>query len=971
MEKKKLLKTALFVSSLLLGASIVATEMTFTWQIAINRYISGNNTSGVNNGVYQSDYSTAGDLVKAKRKLISDIAAEGSTLLKNDNTVLPLAKNSKVSLFSHNSIKPVFGSSSGGGKVTCPYTLQEVMESDGLKVNPTLWDFYNNVKGNNRSSSSTGYKTGEVDPSTFTDAVKNSYKEYSDAALVLITRTFGEGTDASKDPSWVTDGDGKHNVLELQDTERKVIEEAKKCSNKVIVVINSDFAMDIDELKHDDKVNSIIWTGSLGNSGIYGLSDVISGNVSPSGHLPDTYSANVYNAAAVNNFGDFTYANANEITAASASKYVVYQEGIYVGYRYFETRYEDTVLEQGNASKPNGASDGRSEWKYDNEVSYSFGYGLSYTDFDRKINSIDWNETTNNVKLNVTTKNIGDVASKDVLQAYVNSPYTDYDKTNKVEKSSVALAGFEKTALLKPGDEATIDINIDLHMVASYDYTKAKTFILDYGDYYFGVGNGAHDALNNILAAKGKTTANGMDYDGDRDQAIVYNKSGTGDVDASTCSTSKYSGKKITNQLEKADLQYYGEDLVTYLSRSDWEKTWSDGVVLTANDKIKSNLANGSTYTKTEASNDLSSVVSGKDYASKATSIELSEMNGLDYDDPKWTDLLSQLTLEEMSRLVGLANSGVIESINMPAYMAFDGPSGICSSYITDEEEYTIYASMFTSEGLLSATFNKELALEEGKMFGNDGLWTGFHCVWGPGNNTHRTPYLGRNGEYYSEDSTLAYYMTQNEVAGAYEYGVSLGPKHIAFNDQETNRGGVSTYVNEQAAREIYLRAFEGALASGKANCTMCAKNRLGAEYIGAVSGLMKDILVGEWNYHGVVIADSASDGYVNGPTSLINGTTEFDTNTTEFVTGSLSPDNLSSDAVLFKAVKEACHRNLYLWANTWLTAEVKQGEKVSSALPWYQVTSVSLLGGFGAIWLITSALTAIDLIKSKKEEKI
>ncbi len=969
--RKSILKVTTLVTSLLFAFALAATEMTFTWQIAIDRYLPGSTTSGVDNGTYQSTYATAKDLVEAKKELIADEVREGTVLLKNNNNALPLSEGNKVSLFSRSSVNLIYGSSSGGGKVTSPYEVKDVFESDGLEVNGTLYNYYDNIKGNYRTSGSAGYKTGEVDPDEYPNEVKSSYSQYGDAAIVFICRTFGEGNDASTDPAKVLDGDGVHNALELQDVERKVIAEAKKCSSKVIVVVNSDFMMGIDELKQDDEIDAILSVGSLGYSGIYGLADVITGKVSPSGHLADTIAASTLSAPAMQNFGDFTFTNADEIDAASATKYVVYQEGIYVGYKYYETRYEDTVLKQGNASSSTGAFMSENGWDYNDEVSYTFGYGLSYTTFDREITSIEWDETNKVVTLGLKTQNIGEVSGKDVFQVYVNSPYTQYDKDNNVEKAAVSLVGYTKSPELDPQEIYETTIDIDMSFVGSYDSHKAKTYILDYGTYVFGIGDSSHDALNNILAKKGYTTADGMDYTGDESQAITYEKTAEGDkeVDDVTLSTSEYTGNKITNQLDEADINHYG-DMVTYLSRKDWAGTWSDGVELTATEEMIEDMHAGSSYTPSAESSDLSDVVEGVNYASTSTSVELSELSGKDYDDPLWDDLLNQLTLDEMSRLVGLANSGVIESINMPEYMAFDGPSGICASYITDDPEYQIYAAMFPSEVVLSCTFNQELANDVGEMFGNDGLWTGYHCVWGPGNDTHRTAFNGRNGEYYSEDGTLAYYQTMNEVTGAAKFGLSMGPKHFAFNDQETNRSGILTFSNEQAGREIYLRAFEGALTTGKANCTMIAKNRLGCKYIGAMPGLMLNILVDEWGYHGTVIADSASDGYVNGPTSIINGTTEFDTNTTEFTTGSLSPQAIGSDSVLFKAVKEACHRNLYLWANTWLTATVEKGTKVHQEMRWYQTLGISISAVTGALFAASLGLTVFFIIKNNRKRE-
>lgn len=969
--KRTILKVGTFVSSMLFAFGLGATEMTYTWRIAIDRYLPGSTTSGIGNGEYVSTYSSAKELVEAKRELIKDVVAEGTVLLKNNNNTLPIAKSTKISLFGRSSTKLIYGPSSGGGKVSCDATLEEVFQSDGVEVNPTLWDYYKSYKGNYRSTGTEGYKTGEIKPSEYSDEVKNSYSSYSDAAIVFICRTFGESHDVPKDPAKVLDGDGVHNALELQDTERAVIEEAKKCSSKVIVVINSDYMMGIDELKHDDKIGAIISVGSLGNTGVYGLCDVITGQVSPSGHLSDTIAANVYSAPAVSNFGDFTFTNSSEIDAKSGTKYVVYQEGIYVGYKYYETRYEDVVLGKGNATSSKGAYVDSSKWDYSKEMSYSFGYGLSYTEFDRQINNVKWDLEKKKVTLNITTKNVGEVEGKDVLQAYVQSPYTSYDITNKVEKAAVSLSNYTKTKTLKPNESVTVNLDLDMDLFASYDSHKAKTYILDYGTYYFAIGNGSHDALNNILAKKGYSTTNGMDYNGDSKQVATYEyaKPSGKEVDDETASTSEYSGVKITNHLDGADINHYG-DLLTYLSRNDWAGTWSGEVSLSASKEMVEDMKKSSSYTPSSESSDLSHVVKGVDYDNKSTSYTLKDMNGADYDDPRWDDLLNQLSLDEMSRLVGLANSDAIESINMPAYMEFDGPTGLCATYITDDQEYAVYAAMFPTEVVLSCTFSQELAEEVGEMFGNDGLWTGYHCVWGPGNNIHRTAYLGRNGEYYSEDGILSYYQTKNEVDGAYKFGLSMSPKHFAFNDQEENRGGVCTFFNEQSAREIYLRAFEGALAAGNANSTMCAKNRIGCNYVGADTGLMQDILFDEWKFRGVVIADSASDGYVNGPTIMINGTTQIDTNTTEFINGSLSPSAISSDGVLFKAVKNNCHRNLYLWANTWLAATVQYGGSVKRVTPWYQVTCISIAASMGVITLGLISWQAILRFKSKKKEE-
>lgn len=964
-EAKGVWKALSLGLSLLLAVSAAGTDAVFTWQNTITRYMgttTGSVTGADGDNNFVSDYSSIEDLLAAKRDLCIQIGEEGCVLLKNENDALPINKTDKISLFGRNSTDFVVGLSSGGGKISGDDDLKTVFDSVGVSINETLWNYYTSSEEGKRRSSEQ-IKIGEIDPASYPSDVKASYSEYSDAAFVVISRNFGEGHDAPTDPAAILDGDGTHYALQLQDKERAVIEEAKKCSDKVIVIINSDNVMEIGELKDDPEIDAILQVGGTGVYGLYGVANVITGETSPSGHLVDTYAYSNFSSPASQNYGDFSFSNYDHT-------YVVYQEGIYVGYKYYETRYEDAVMGQGNAVSAAGAVNSEGDWNYQQEIVYPFGYGLSYTEFTQKITDVSWDTENRTVTVTVDVKNIGDYDGKNVVELYAQTPYTEYDKENKVEKASVQLVGYGKTQTLAAGTgEETVTITVNMDHLASYDYTGAGTYILDYGTYYFAIGNGSHEAANNILAAKGYTTADGMDAEGDAQKAVTYEYTGSGEVDAQTCSTSSYTGAEITNQLESVDLNYYGEDLVTYLSRSDWGGTWSGPISLSATDQMQQLLSDGSSYSVETTDNDLSNVKEGVNYASTATNVNFYELYGKDYDDPIWEDALNQLTLDEMTRIVGLANSGTISSINMPEYLQFDGPLGIVGSYKTDKVEYAISATMYPTEPMWASTYNHELALEIGKMYGNDGLWTGYQCVWGPGCDTHRTPFCGRNAEYFSEDGVIAYYFAKEMSEGSIEYGLSCGPKHFVLNDQEVNRGEVATFANEQAIREIYLRAFEGPMAAGKALDAMCGKNHMGCMPASALESLLRNIVQDEWGFKGAIISDSSEEKNSSGAFAVVAGLTEFDTMTKAYISGSgsLTPEKISSDATLFTAVREACHRNLYLFANTSLTNNLSSDTVVANQMTWYQITMIIITI---VIAVLLAGAVAMQLIGKKTRQK-
>ena len=454
---------------------------------------------------YKGDFATEKDRTEAGAKLVYQVEAEGAALLKNANNTLPLAKESKVSLFSTSSVNFVYGGT-GSGNVDSSKcdNLKVAMEKAGFKVNTTLWDFYETgeakdyTRGNagavvQDSATASGYGAAEIVEapwSIYTDAVKNSFAEYGDAAIVVLSRIGGEGADSYFDK---TLGDGK-NYLALNDTEKEMMSEIKKLKDagtikNVIVLLNTSNALQVDFLKNNEYgVDAVLWTGGVGQTGINAVADILNGTVNPSGSLPDTYLYNNYSSPVMHNFSPVVYEGDTSKIPGHADTYMVYQEGIYVGYKYYETRYEDYVMGTGNAG----------QYKYGDDVAYPFGYGLSYTEYDYSDMTLSYDKATTTYTIKVKVTNTGDVAGKETVQIYVSSPYTNYDKENKVEKASVSLVGFVKTKELKPGESQTLTIKVDGDNVASYDAYGAKTYILDAGDYYFTAATDAHNAVNVI-----------------------------------------------------------------------------------------------------------------------------------------------------------------------------------------------------------------------------------------------------------------------------------------------------------------------------------------------------------------------------------------------------------------------------------------------------------------------------------------
>ena len=599
-----------------------------------------------------------------------------------------------------------------------------------------------------------------------------------------------------------------------------------------------------------------------------------------------------------------TYAGYTEgVIPENASTYMIYQEGIYVGYKYYETRYEDFVMGTGNTSN----------YAYSDDVAFPFGYGLSYTTFEYSDMQLTYDAATTTYTVTVKVTNTGDVAGKETVQIYVSSPYTQYDVENRVEKASVSLVGFEKTGVLQPGASEVLTISVDGDDVASFDAYGAGTYILDAGNYYFTAATDAHDAANNVLAAKGFTPANTdgrMDAEGNAELALKwYNP----ELDTTTYSVSD-NGTSIVTQLENSDPNLnegVAEDVV-FLTRNNWAGTMpsDEALKLTLTDYLKDALQDVQ-YDPADYEAMEMPTLGAKN------GLKLVDMIGLDYDDPKWNDLLDQLTFDEMVSLIGDAFHWTmpVESVQAPGTRDENGPQGLTVTLFGSG--LGVETTALTSEDVLAATFNKELVYEMGNIVGNDCLAANVAILYGPGANTHRTPYGGRNFEYYSEDGYLSSAIGAAEVKAIEDKGVHVVIKHFALNDCEQNRIGLGVWLNEQSAREIYLKAFQGALEASQAggNGVMMAYTRWGTQWSGANYNLVTNIMHNEWGCNGLQITDNVLTTYVNGVDGVMAGTTAFDSMMAFYITNQLP--NYENDPVVVTAMKEACHKNLYAIAHS------------------------------------------------------
>lgn len=899
---------------------------------------------------YSMEFESEEKRIEYENALVEQIEGEGATLLMNENDALPLDKGAKVSCFSSSSVNLVYGGTGSGAVDTekAP-NLKDALEDAGFSVNETLWDFYEEGEGSEyvRKTGSmfdgSNSATGEVPWDKYTDEELSSVKEYGDAAIVVISRVGGEGADLEFQ---------NLNYLALDDNEREMMENLAKMKAEgtiqhIIVLLNSSNAIQLDFLKNNEyAVDAALWIGGVGATGINAVADILAGDVVPSGHLPDTFCYDNYSSPAMVNMATQVYEGADEAGLGNNQKYyVVYQEGIYVGYRYYETRYEDYVMGTGNA----GA------YAYDEDVAYPFGFGLSYTEFEYSNPSVKYNAQTDQFEVTVTVTNIGDTYSgKETVQVYSQSPYTDYDRKNQVEKSSVALCGFEKTDILAPGESEDVTVLVEKRDLASYDAYGAGTYIFDDGEYYLVIGRDAHDAVNNVLAAKGftaETTDGRMDGGGRAELALSWTQE---EFDADTYATSK-NGTEIVNQFEGADLNFYenSPSAVTYLSRNDWTGTYpAESVKLGLTEGLTADLA-------LQRHENQKSDASEMPTMGAKNGLKLYDMMGLAFDDPKWEELLDQLTWDEMVNTVseGFHLVRGAGSVQAPTARQENGPQGFTGFFGRGAKD----AMAITSVDILAATFNKELAGEVGSCIGQDCLNADVSALYGPGNNTHRTPYAGRNFEYYSEDGFLSGALAAEENAAISEMGVRVEMKHFALNDCEENRMGLGTWANEQSIREIYLKAFQPVVEKTPSAGVMNGYDRFGAIWCGANENLLKNVLRGEWGCTGFIITDNATVDYMSGVDGVLAGSALYDammTNAEKHLKAA------EGDAEVAYALREAMHYNLYNLANSSAMNGIGPDTVVKAVTPGL---IVKLRVGAGVFVILFALCLARRILKRKK----
>lgn len=945
------------VVSVVFAAVIIVAMVLINPQLSTNKMISslmGYNHQSVNNpsvadGVdaeyYTADY-TAETIKEAEDALYDQIAAEGTVLLQNNDDILPMSTDTTFSFFSANSVDSTSMASGFFGASTPPVTLQSAFTAAGFGVNQQLWDFYSTGAGAEYGLGPGSVSFGDAEDFRINEAplsalqVEDGLLESVEGTVpvYVLSRVVGEGRDMPRSMYNHADSqeDKERSYIELDSTERELIGYLNDNYDDVILLVKSSAAMELDWLKDYPNIKAVVYSQNVTNA----LAKVFSGEINPSGRTVDTFVSDALASPAVQNFGSYRYVDENgEMTKYN---YVDYAEGIYVGYKYYETRYEDKVLGQGNAG----------DYDYASEVVYPFGYGLSYTDFEWSDFSVD--EDGDTFTAHVTVTNTGDVAGKDVVQLYVQSPYTDYDRENKVEKSSVSLAGFGKTQELEPGASETLDIAFDKEQLKSYDYTNAKTYILDAGEYRFTAAANANEATNNILADKGMTVADGMTADGDA--AMVSSWTPENDeVDTTTYSTDSKTGAMITNVFDAAS-----DPEVTYLTRADWTGTFpkhygeSSNEINTWGNEINCTDDDGNnascTYVKT-ASDELIAQLDGNDSGTdidpstltdtpvfgEDNGLTVADLRGADYDDERWDDLLDQLTADDYNQMIIFSGYGIdyIGSVEKPYQTDADSATGWV---------YGGTGHAFPSVMMLTQTYNQDLAEQLGEMIGNEALLGGANGWYAPAMNIHRTPFTGRNGEYYSEDGFLSGVMASLEVKGAATKGVYSYIKHFALNDQENHRGdrvgnySVATWSNEQAIREIYLKPFEmcmklddmeikyvqrnddgsyeNATATVPASLgVMTSFNRIGATWTGGSHALIQDLLRDEWGFNGLIITDNANTGVFMSPYQMLEAGADVKLlNVAEDPTGEQLDLN---DPATYHYAREAMHHLLYVVANT------------------------------------------------------
>ena len=853
-------------------------------------------------------------------ELCTEIAEEGIVLLKNEDDFLPLTDIQKLNVFGWASTNPCYGGT-GSGSTSAAYdkvTLIEGLEDAGFEVNKELEAFYVDYRADRPEvgMGSQDWTLPEPMAASYSEELLENTKAYSDTAMVVISRVGGENADLPQDLSKVTYTDnstdykdfedGEH-YLQLSQSEKNMLDMVCENFDDVIVVYNGANALELGFIDEYEQIKSAFWCPGTGQNGFDALGEILNGDVNPSGRTSDTFVRDLTAAPYYNNFGDFKYDNMQEVEGEDMGvffnpTFVNYVEGIYVGYKFYETAAEEGLID------------------YDEAVVYPFGYGLSYTEFEQEMGEIT--ESNGTLTFDVTVTNVGDTAGKDVVEIYYNPPYTN----GGIEKASANLVAFEKTDTLEPGDSQTIVITFDMEDMASYDESGDGYYVLEDGDYEISIRLDSH----NVIEEKTYTVKS----------AIVYDEKNPRTTDQTAA----------VNQFSDVD----GE--VTYLSRADGFANYEDAVKAPDNFSMPEEQKKQFIWTENyelEINEDDEMPATGVD-----NGIELVELRGLDYDDPKWDELLDELTVSEMDHLTAQAGfqTAEIESIGKVQTVDCDGPASINNNFTR------IGSIGFPSGVMLASTWNKEIIHRFGESIGrmaDDMDVSGWDA---PAMNTHRSAFAGRNFEYYSEDGVLAGNLAAAAIQGASEYGVYAYVKHFAFNDQETNRGKfLCTWSNEQALREIYLKPFEIAIKEGGTHAVMASYNYIGLRWAAGSEALLTNILRNEWGFQGFVLTDmfSAPD-YMNANQLISSGGDAV------LIPYDSDVNHMSNQdsATTVQKLRNASRNILFTVVNS----RAYEEENLNKGMPAWQIAAIAI-----DIVLVAGiiALEAVTILKYRKRASI
>ena len=893
--------------------------------VAVSMMLTGPLSTLLNNATI-TKYTLSDATVSKANELAKDVQSEAVTLLKNDDSNLPLS-GKKVNVFGWGSTNPVYGGT-GSGSMSKQYktvSLLDGMKQAGLKTNTELSKLYTDYRKDRPEVGmfAQDWTLPEVPAKQYSDKLVSDAKDFSDEAVVVLTRVGGEGADLptdmkakgityknnSKDYDDLQKGES---FLQLSKTERDMIDLVTSNFKKVTLVYNGANTFQFDFLNDYPQIQSVVWCPPAGQTGFSALGEVLAGETNPSGKTSDTFLKNLTKSVSYNNFGKFEYTNmadkaakykgftGDDVTAIPG--FVNYSEGIYVGYKFYETASDEGLI------------------NYDDTVAFPFGYGLSYTSFDQKLDSVKYKG--GKVTVTATVTNTGDKAGKDVVEVYYNPPYTD----GGIEKASKNLAGFEKTKELQPGESQKVTVKFDDDDMASYDYKGAKAYMLEKGDYDISIQSDSHHVIDH--------------------KAITVKDTVTYDSDSNT-----HNGDKTvaTNQFDDVA----GD--VTYLSRADHFANYKEATAAPTNfkmsDKAKETFYNNSNYDPKKFDKDSDKMPT----TGAKNGLKLSDMYGKDYDDADWDKLLDQLTFDDMDNLIANGGYGTqaVKSVGKIQLTDADGPASL-------NNNFTGVGSIgFPASTAFACTWNKDLAKQFGEMIGD--MAHDMHVAgwYAPAMNIHRNAFSGRTFEYFSEDSLLSGVMASSEISGAKSKGVYSFMKHFALNDQETKRTEMlCTWTNEQAMREIYLKPFEMSVKEGGAQAVMSSFNYIGNTYAGADSALLQTVLRGEWGFKGFVLTDYFGGyGYQNADQEVRAG------NDSMLATTKITNHITDKSATSVKAMRQAAHNILYTAANSWQYAN---GEPKVATPIWK--TAMYVAWGVVAVLVIGLEFLTIKRYLSRKK---